>query len=181
MVTKSQAIAAWERSSCFQVTDVRVGEVDADVLEDLPHGGRAEGVAEPDELAMDAAVAPGRVLPHHPHGKVPDPLHDGRSPGGPVGPGPMACNPLAVPSQQRVGGDQPAGPSGTRERSRDRAEQAAVRFGQGRPLDLSSQHGELVAQNDDLKILGPVGADQLRHEQSVEHPVHQAPSFGAGQ
>ncbi len=44
--------------------------VDVGVLENLPDGGRSDGVAEPDEFAVDAPVAPGRVLPCHPHGQA---------------------------------------------------------------------------------------------------------------
>lgn len=54
---KSQATAAWERSNCDRVTDVRVGGVDPGVLEALPDGGGVVGVAEPDELAVDVPVA----------------------------------------------------------------------------------------------------------------------------
>ncbi len=38
------------------------GGVDAGGLEDLPHGGGRDVVAEAGQFAMDAAVAPGRVL-----------------------------------------------------------------------------------------------------------------------
>jgi hypothetical protein len=45
------------------------GGIDARIVEDLPDGGRADRVADPSELAVDAAVAPGRVLPRYPHGE----------------------------------------------------------------------------------------------------------------
>ena len=38
------------------------GGVDSGVLEDLPDRGRSEAVAEPGELAMDAAISPSRIL-----------------------------------------------------------------------------------------------------------------------
>ena len=38
------------------------GGIDARSLEDLPDGGGGDLVAEADQLAVDAAVAPGRVL-----------------------------------------------------------------------------------------------------------------------
>ena len=63
MVAKSQATAAWDRRNCDQVTSERVGAgsiraffricwtVDA-----------ARRWPEPGEFAVDAAVAPGRIL-----------------------------------------------------------------------------------------------------------------------
>jgi hypothetical protein len=39
--------------------------VDAGVLQDLPDGGGGNVMAEADELAVDAAVAPGRILLRH--------------------------------------------------------------------------------------------------------------------
>jgi len=53
-------------------------------------------------------------------------------------PGPVAGDAAAVPAQQRVGGDQPAGPAGPREYGGDGVEQAAVGFGHGRSVDLAA-------------------------------------------
>jgi hypothetical protein len=39
--------------------------VDAGVLQDLPDGGAGDVVAESDERAVEAAVAPGRILFRH--------------------------------------------------------------------------------------------------------------------
>ena len=66
MVAKSQATAAWERRNCDQVTAgaVRRG-VDAGGPEDLPDRGGGDAVAEADEFAVDAPVAPRRVLAGH--------------------------------------------------------------------------------------------------------------------
>jgi hypothetical protein len=62
---KSQAsrTSAWERRNWAQVLDVRWGAgVDARVGKDLPHGGGGELHAEDEEFAVNAAVAPARVL-----------------------------------------------------------------------------------------------------------------------
>jgi hypothetical protein len=42
------------------------GGIEAGMLEDRPDGGGGDLVAEADQLAVDAAVAPGRVLPGDP-------------------------------------------------------------------------------------------------------------------
>ena len=58
-----------------------------------------------------------------------------------------------VPTQQRVGGDQPPGSARSRERGRYRSEQGPVGVGELGSVDLSAQHSELVAQHDDLEVL----------------------------
>jgi hypothetical protein len=50
------------------------GWIDAEALQDLPHGRGGDSVAEPDELTRDAAVAPGAVLSRHPRHQGPDRL-----------------------------------------------------------------------------------------------------------
>ena len=51
------------------------------------------------------------------------------------------------------GGDQPPGSARSRERGRDRSEQAPVGVGALGSVDLAAQHAELVAQHDDLEVL----------------------------
>ena len=63
MVAKSQATAAWDRRNCDQVTSQRVGAGSIPALLRIsPDRGRSEAVAEPGKFAVDAAVAPGRIL-----------------------------------------------------------------------------------------------------------------------
>ena len=64
----------------------------------------------------------------------------------------MPDDAAAVPTQQCVGGDQPPGSARSRERGRDRSEQAPVGVGELEAVDLAAQHAELVVQHDDLKI-----------------------------
>ena len=67
--------------------------------------------------------------------------------------GSSAGDAAPVPTQQRVGGDQPPGSARSRQRGRDRSEQAAVGVGELGSVDLAAQHSELVAQHDDLEVL----------------------------
>ena len=58
---------------------------------------------------------------------------------------------------------------------RDRAEQAPVPVGEGRPLGLAAQNGELVAQHDHLEILRSSRAHRQpsqRHKEPVQDANH---------
>jgi hypothetical protein len=55
------------------------GGIDARGLEDHPHGGGGNVVAESDELTLDAAVAPSGILSSHPQHQRPDGRRDGRA------------------------------------------------------------------------------------------------------
>jgi hypothetical protein len=64
-------------------------------------------VAETDQLAQDASVAPGRVLPGHPQYRRPHGCCDGRAAGLSARVGPAAGDQLGVPAQQGPGWDEP--------------------------------------------------------------------------
>ena len=122
------------------------GGVDAVVGEDLPHGGLGDRVAEPGEFALDAAVSPGRVLVGESNDQLTQ-LGAGRWPTDASGwrLGPVFGDSLAVPSQQRLGRDDPAVAELAGECCGDRAEQGPVVIGERGSRDLASQHGVLVA------------------------------------
>ena len=76
------------------------GGIDARGLEDRPDGGGGDLVAEADQLAVDASVAPAWVLPGHPQHQRPHGLCDGRTAGLSSRVGPAAGDELGVPAQQ---------------------------------------------------------------------------------
>jgi len=76
--------------------------IDAGALEDLPHGRRGDRVAEPDELAVDSAVAPPWVLPRHPQHQIANALRDRWTAGCSPWIGPAAGDELGMPAQQRA-------------------------------------------------------------------------------
>jgi hypothetical protein len=82
------------------------GGIDACGLEDLPHRRRGDPVAEADQLALDTAVTPGRVLAGHPQDQRADRLRGGRTAwlSSPVGP--AAGDEASVPAQQGSGRHQ---------------------------------------------------------------------------
>ena len=122
------------------------GGFDAMVFEDLPHGGLGDLVAEASEFAVDASVSPGRVLVGEAHDQLTQ-LCAGGWPTGGSGwrLGPVFGDSSAVPSQQRLGRDDPAVAELAGECGRDRAEHGPVVVGEGSSCDLASQYGVLVA------------------------------------
>ena len=113
---KSQAsrASAWERRKLAQVVEVRsgAGSIPAS-LKDLPHGGGGDLDAEDEEFAVDAPVAPARVLPcqaQHQQADGADGARPARAPG--AGSGRVAaCQQVAVPAQHRVWPDQQPEPA----------------------------------------------------------------------
>jgi hypothetical protein len=82
--------------------------VDAGCVQELPDGGGADLVAEAGELAVDAAVAPGRVLGGQTEDQGTQAGGDGGSTGlGGLG-GPAAGDQLSVPAQDRRRCDEQA-------------------------------------------------------------------------
>jgi hypothetical protein len=69
-----------------------------------------------------------------------------------VGPGP--CDEATVPAQQRLRLHEEARPAGPRQCPADRREQGTVGGLQPGTSDLAAQHPELMAQHQDLQILG---------------------------
>ena len=70
----------------------------------------------------------------------------------------------AVPAQQCSGFTKEARPAPSRQCPADRREQRTVGGFQPRTLDLTTQHRELMAEHQDLQILGGLAAGQ-QHQQ----------------
>ncbi|HEY3690569.1 MAG TPA: hypothetical protein VGL46_09715 [Pseudonocardiaceae bacterium] len=74
-----------------------------------------------------------------------------------VGIGPATSDQLGVPAQQRAGRrDDPVEPERTGEKSAQSGQQGAVGPGQSRAGDLSAQDSQLMAQYEDLDVLGGI-------------------------
>jgi hypothetical protein len=148
--------------------------VDASGVEDLPHGGGGDVLAEPDELALDASVAPAGVLSSHPQYQSVDGFRSGWAAGSASRVGPAA-------------GDEPQSTQACRQQSAQRAEDGAVNPCQRRAGAVSTQHGDLVTEREDLGVLGCVGPReqcrpaQYTGEQKVgESEGHSGRSCWAG-
>jgi hypothetical protein len=80
--------------------------VDACRVEDLPHRGGADPIAESDEFAVNAPIPPGGVLGGKAHGQGADTGGDGRAAGPRGRGGPATADQVPVPAQNRSRGDQ---------------------------------------------------------------------------
>ena len=132
--------------------------VDAGAVQDLPDGGGADLVAEADEFAVDASVAPSGVL----GGQADDQSahaggHGGSTRSGRLG-RPAAGEELSVPAQDRARCDEQPEPAADGEQSAEGGDHGSVGPAHPRPRRPPSQHGELVAQDEDLDLLAGVGS-----------------------
>ena len=78
--------------------------------------------------------------------------------------GPCAGDQAAVSAQQGQGPDQEARPARPRQDTADGGEQGPVGRFELRSWSLAAEHGELVTQDKDLKVLGGVTAGELGEE-----------------
>jgi hypothetical protein len=74
--------------------------------------------------------------------------------------GPRAGDQAAMPAPQGVRGDQEARPAVAWQDAADRGEQGAVGGFQPGSWELASEDGELLAQDQDLQVLGGVAAGE---------------------
>src|SRR6266511_1033246 len=74
--------------------------------------------------------------------------------------GPRAGDQAAMPAPQGVWGDEEARPAVAWEDAADCGEQGAISGFQPGSWELASQDGELVAQDQDLQVLGGVAAGE---------------------
>ena len=114
--------------------------VDSGVVEDLPDRGRSKAVAEPGKFAVDAAVSPSRILSCEAQRESAKLCRSRRSARRSMWLGPVPDDAAPVPTQQCVGGDQPPGSARSRERGRNRPEQAPVGVGELGSVDPAAQH-----------------------------------------
>ena len=129
--------------------------VDPGGAEDLPDGRRGEFVTEPCELAVDSPGSPVGIVVGEADGQTPGFRVDGWTSRVGCGRlGPVPCNESAVPSQHRFRSDNqerrrpPRAIGGAAQECKDRA----VGFVELRPVDLASQHEDLVTERKDLSV-----------------------------
>jgi hypothetical protein len=118
------------------------------------------------QLAVHAAVSPGRVLPRYPQHQVVD-LLAGRRAARPSRVGPLTGDQTAVPGQQGSQRDHATGAQcGWQQPGQGCQDRAAgpVRPGPG---DLAAEHHHLMTQDDNLRVLGRLAPAQ--QAQPSEH------------
>ena len=85
----------------------------------------------------------------------------------------MASDSAPMPSEEGVRGDEPAGSARPGERGCDPGEQGAVVVVECGSVDLAAQDGELMAEDDDLEVLGSAGTKSEK-SQSDDEAVNDA-------
>jgi hypothetical protein len=141
---------------------------------------RRDAHAKVQQLPLDALVAPTRVLPGQTNDQPLDILVQWRPAYLAMRVGPGAGHEPPVPAQQRLGRDEEARPAGPGEHATDRGEQGPVvgpSLGRGA---LAAEHGELLAQDEDLKVLSSVTASK-QHEQLDGAAQREVGEFGQDQ
>jgi hypothetical protein len=131
-------------------------------------------VAEASKFALDSGVAPCRVLVGEAQDQDGEFLGDrwASGPGGLLFP--LPAQQSAVPGQERAGGDEAVMAQPGREVSGEGGEHGAVRPRQVRPgAQLAPQHRDLVAQCEELNVLGILrpGQQQDQSEEPDEDQV----------
>ena len=149
--------------------------VDAGALQDGPDGAGPNRVAEPAQLTVDAAVAPGRVLLGQPQHQIAD-LRRHAWTTTPVWVGPTAPDQVAVPSQERGRLHQPSLPHPAWQQPRQPSKHRPVSPVQSGSGHLPAQHRNLVAQQQELGILGCRTSRQQRKQsqQLAEDQIEQS-------
>jgi hypothetical protein len=150
--------ACWRRNS-VQVASTRFGAGSIPAFEDRPDDAGCELDPEADELALDPPVAPARVLARQPH---PELAHlDGcvRATGTAMRIRPTARDQFAVPTQQRPRTDEQRPLSGLPwQQAAKCRQQRPIGLRQLRTSDLTVQHPQLMAEQQNLDLLLALGA-----------------------
>ena len=137
--------------------------VEAVAVQHRADRGRRDPDTQADQLALDALIAPARVLPGQPDDQLLD-LRVQRWPADPVWVGPRTGDQPPMPAQQRLGLDQEARPMSPGQDATDRGKQRPVGGLQPGTWSLAAQDRELVAQHQDLEVLGGVAAGEQREQ-----------------
>ena len=137
-VKKSQATAAWECKNCDQVTSDRSGAGSMPLALRMFHTvDEAIRWPEAGQFAVDAAVAPDRVLGGEAKDESPDLVRGRWASRSSRGMCPVSGDASAVPSQQGVRCDDPACSSWPGESGGDGAEQGPITVVNGGSVDLA--------------------------------------------
>jgi hypothetical protein len=134
-------------------------------------GGR-DADSELQQLALDAHIAPARVLPRQPQDQAARLGRKRRTTRPPAAPSVIAMQQRPVPAAQRLRPDRKARPPLERKQPARRSKQRAVSGRVLRPPPAAAQDRQLVAQNHDLELALTAAAGE-KNKKTAEEPVHQ--------
>jgi hypothetical protein len=179
---RKSTVSAWTKSTatipracavknCFQVGRAPRCRIDPGWIQDLPHRGGGDRMAEPDELTLHAPVPTRRVLRRHADHQLPDRGWRGRSSRPPpVRAVPFAADEMPVPGEQRCPGHhEHLAPSVPGDQPRQGGEPQPAGRLVADPADLA-QHRVLVPEHQALGILGHPTPGQ--HHRAGEETAH---------
>ena len=175
---------AWTVRNCFAGRARAAGRgADPGVVQDLPHRGGSDRVAELDELALHAPVPPGRVARRDADHELADRGCRGRPPGTPpVRVIPFACDQAPMPGEQRRRGHREhLTPPAPRDQPGQCRQPQPVSRLVADPADLAAQHRVLVSEHQEFGVLGHLTPGQHRQtaEQAAREQVHDREDHSA--
>ena len=147
--------------------------VDPGVMQDLPHRGGRDAVAELDEFALHPPVSPGRIVDGHADNELADRVCRARPSGTPTGRVvPSACDQLSVPGEQRRRGHREhLAPSAPGDQPGQGREPQPVARLVADPPDLTAQHRVLMPEHEEFGVLGHLTPGQ--HHQTAQQTAHE--------
>ena len=174
---------AWARRNSVQVGPARRGAGGSRWRrKDVGDAGLGDRDAELLQLADDAQVAPAGVLPGQTEDQLDRLLRQGRPSWPSVRVGPAPADERPMPAQDRLGGDEERRPALAWHEPGQAGDERPVGPAEAGPCDLTAQHGQLVAEHQDLGIFGdgvhPVDPHELDDatDQAVEEAERHGPA-----
>ena len=145
--------------------------------EDLPDSAGSKRDAEADQLALDAAVSPTRVLAHESQDQRAQVVQRRWTAWATMRIRPAACDQLPMPAPKRRGHHQERRPGSPRQRPAERREQRPISWPKLWTRDLALEHLQLVTKHEDLDLLLTL-RPHPQHEQlqqAPHRPVQERP------
>jgi hypothetical protein len=130
--SRRETVPAQDRS------DARLRHADAELL----------------QLADDAEVAPPGILPGQAQDQLDGLVGKGRTTFSTMGVGPAPANKRAVPAKDRLRCDEERTPALARYETSEEGNEGTVGPGEAGTCNLAAQHGQLVTEYEDLRLLG---------------------------
>src|SRR5262249_47039133 len=115
--------------------------------------------AELRQFPLNALIAPPRVLARQPENQRPSGLAEGRAARPATGTeGPLPSDELAMPAEQSLGGHQEGAPGLPWQMAARRGQEEAVAPTKPRSVGLPAENLQLMAEHNDLQVLGVLAA-----------------------
>jgi hypothetical protein len=173
----ARSVSAWVRRKLRQVWSLAASwrGRQAPGAQDAADRRGGDAMAQAAQLALDPLVSPRRVLGGQPHDQSGQAVAD-RRPARRPGLAPFTGGQTAMPPQDGARGDQPADTQLPGQNPDERGQHCAVSPVQARFRNSTPQHGDLMAEHQDLGVLGGAAAGE-KHEPGqypAEHQVDQA-------